>query len=102
MALHAAPAHFARAGTSSGASLGGPTAAGDAAAGLSPPGAAICLGGAVCKVKAPEAKVIPFSANARYIRFRYSRCTQLGFTGRAVNLKRATTAFSVISAMPCS
>src|SRR5579862_3284461 len=58
-------------------------------------------GGRVCRIKVPEAKAIPFSANTRYMRLTYSRCTQLGLTGRAVNLKRSTTAVSATSAMPC-
>src|SRR5215831_17972611 len=87
--------------TSCGSDFGRACAGGTTAPGVSPrPATGWC--GAVCKVRAPEAKVIPFSANTWYIRLRYSRCTQLGFTGRAVNLKRATTAFSVISAIPCS
>src|SRR6185312_13157847 len=59
-------------------------------------------GGAVCSMTAPEAKQMPFSAKTWYMRLRYSRCTQLGLTGRAVNLKRSTTALSTTSAMPCS
>src|ERR1700739_2564991 len=59
------------------------SAADGALAGLTRRGAAAGRGGAACNIRVPVANLIPFSANTRYICFRYSRWTQLGLTGRA-------------------
>ena len=59
-------------------------------------------GGTVWIIIAPDANLMPFSAKTWTIRLRYSRCTQLGLIGRAVNLKRSTSALSATSATPCN